>query len=335
MKDEVIDGESAISEGKEIKEGESISHDSKEDYESLEKEANTQEEAYSNQDIHAKVYLRRKNHNVDLYLGSMNASYAAISSNVEMMLRLRAKDNILNGECFLNEIMGEDREDKGNPFELVPQDDLTGSVEVSIQDNVERLIKRICRIKMDAVIEQNDERYNILITAKLDRKLDGITIRPLRSNKESELLPKMSFESLDMLQLSEFYVVSASIDDCTLERVIMIPTSGMPEGRDAEIIRTVIRSRKQFIEYVSFILGDDYVQSFLENKKATGAVGDWNQSKALPAVYEKMLKASVSDPNRLGEIQYITNAIKEEEIIPPEFREMYAVFCNTLGIKQE
>lgn len=335
MKDEVIDGESAISDGKEIKKDDSISQDSNEDSKSLDEEENTQEDVYSKQDIHAKVYLRRKYHNVDLYLGSMNASYAAISSNVEMMLRLRTKDNMLSGERFLNEIMGEDREQKRNPFELIPQNDLKGSVEVSAQDNIERTIKRICRIKMDAVVEQNDERFNILITAKIDSELDGVTIRPLRSNKESELLPKMSFEFLDMLQLSEFYVVSASIDNCTLERVIMIPTSGMPEGRDTEIIRNVIRSKKQFIEYVSFILGDDYVQSFLENKKATGSVGDWDQNRVLPAVYEKMLKTSVSDPDRLGEIQYIANAIEEEEIIPPEFREMYAVFCNTLGIKQE
>ena len=30
----------------------------------------------------------------------------------------------------------------------------------------------------------------------------------------------------------------------------------------------------------------------------------------------------------------LNRAIQEEEIIPPEFREMYKVFCDTLGIKQ-
>lgn len=147
-------------------------------------------------------------------------------------------------------------------------------------------------------------------------------------------MPEMAFYSLDMLQLSEFYVASVTIEDCTLERVIMIPTSGIPEGRDAEIIKNVIKTRNQFIEYVAFILGDDYVQSFLENKKSSGGYGEWDQNSAMPAVYEKMLKTSISDPDRLGEIQYITKAIEEEEIIPPEFREMYSVFCNTLGIKQ-
>ena len=86
----------------------------------------------------------------------------------------------------------------------------------------------------------------------------------------------MSFYSLDLLQLSEFYVVSASKGDCALERVVMIPTVGIPEGREAEIIKNVIRTKNQFIEYVAFILGDDYVQSFLENKKASGKYGEWD-----------------------------------------------------------
>ena len=53
------------------------------------------------------------------------------------------------------------------------------------------------------------------------------------------------------------------------------------------------------------------------------------------AVYEKMLRTAVTDPARLEEIQLITRAVEEEEIIPQEFRDMYSVFCDTLRIKQE
>lgn len=312
MKDDIIDGESSISDG----------------------EDEQSEQESGKQDIHAKIYVRRKYSTTDLYLGSMNASYAAINSNVEMMLRLRTKNSVLNGEKFLDDIMGEDREGKKNPFELVIPEDMDSSEDTSLQDQVEQRIKEICRVKMTARVESNDGRYDIRVAADIDDEQDGVVIRPLRSNKESVLMSEMAFYSLDMLQLSEFYVASVTIEDCTLERVIMIPTSGIPEGRDAEIIKNVIKTRNQFIEYVAFILGDDYVQSFLENKKSSGGYGEWDQNSAMPAVYEKMLKTSISDPDRLGEIQYITKAIEEEEIIPPEFREMYSVFCNTLGIKQ-
>lgn len=335
MKDEIIDGESSVSDGEKPKHSAIYTDLSKDDLPLNEDIEKQQKEESPTQDIHAKIYLRRKYSTTDLYLGSMNASYGAIHSNVEMMVHLRTRNSVLNGKKFLDDIMGEDREGKKNPFELVLLDDVDEADNATVQDRVEQLIKRVCRIKMYAVVEQADGRYDIIMTANINKPLDGVWIRPLRSNKESGLFPEMSFQNLEILQLSEFYVVSARIEDCTLERVIMIPTTGIPEGREDEVIKNVIKTKSQFIEYVSFILGDDYVQSFLENKKASGSYGDWDQNRAMPAVYEKMLKTSVSDPDRLGEIQYITKAIQEEEIIPPEFREMYDVFCNTLGIKQE
>ena len=54
-------------------------------------------------------------------------------------------------------------------------------------------------------------------------------------------MPEMDFNSLDMLQLSEFYVASVTIEDCTLERVIMIPTSGIPEDGMRRSLRMLSR----------------------------------------------------------------------------------------------
>ena len=173
--------------------------------------------------------------------------------------------------------------------------------------------------------------------AKVKHNMEDVTIRPIRCKDKCECIiqPTIEFQSLDILQLSEFYVVSASVDDCRLERVIMIPTSGIPEERETEIIRNVIRSEKQFFEYVAFILGDDYIQSFLESQKFSGAYGEWGRNDGQTAVYEKMLRTAVANPGKIGEIQYITRAVEEQEIIPQKFRDMYQVFCETLKIEQE
>ena len=81
------------------------------------------------------------------------------------------------------------------------------------------------------------------------------------------------------------------------------------------------------------MLGDDYFQSFLENKKTAGLFSEWGNGELVPAVYEKMLKASVSNPERIKEIQYITRVVEDEVIIPQEFAEMYKAFCDVLEIK--
>ena len=46
-----------------------------------------------------------------------------------------------------------------------------------------------------------------------------------------------------------------------------------------------------------------------------------------------MLKASVSHPERIKEIQYITRVIEDDIIIPKEFTDMYKIFCDTLEIE--
>ena len=61
--------------------------------------------------------------------------------------------------------------------------------------------------------------------------------------------------------------------------------------------------------------------------------GEWKNGEIFPAVYEKMLKASVSNPEKIKEIQYITRVIEDDMIIPKEFTDMYKIFCDTLGIK--
>lgn len=314
LKDDIVDGESAISEGEDESEYEDI----------------------TKQDIHAKLFIRRKHGDVDLYLGSMNATAAAVSSNVEMVLHLRTRQYLLSGEKFLNDVMGEDRAGKRNPFELVELDENVKEVELTTQDIVERVIKGVCRLKMKAVVQPDSNgKYSVELTANYSDTFDCIIrIRPLRvKNRYEDLSEQVVFDNLAALELSEFYAISVTKDDCTLERVIMIPTEGIPEERDAEIIKSVISNRRAFIEYVAFVLGDDYIQSFLENKKAAGEYGDWESGEIVPAVYEKMLKAAVSNPERIKEIQYITRVIEDDTIIPKEFTDMYKIFCDTLGIK--
>ncbi len=312
MKDCIVDGEGSLSDG----------------------ESNDSDIDYPKQDIHAKIYIRRVNNDVSLYIGSMNASLAAINSNVEMVLCLRTKKSSYNENRFLDEIMGVEKTDKSNPFELIDPNDEKYEPDDSKQDEVEQLIKSICRIKMVASVESVAEaRYDVIVNADITEAVNNVMIRPLSSNKSTILMPQMTFESLSELQLSEFYVVTATMDECSLERVIMIPTVGLPVGREAEIVRSVIKDRKSFIEYIAFILGDDYVQSFLENQKISRESVSWDIKNSLPAIYEKMLKTSVLNPDRLKDIQYITQLVIDEDIIPVEFREMYQVFCKTLGIE--
>lgn len=306
LKDDIVDGESEISEEMEEKQL---------------------------QDIHAKIYLTRRYSRTNLYLGSMNASYAAINKNVELMVRLDTMNRYLNEDSFLRDIFGGEWDNQKNPFELVDsflEETENGTDE---KDKLERLIKDICRMSGKGYVSEENGKYFVKLDFETDKRYENVLIRPLRSNKETVLETKVSFKGLDMLQLSEFYVITVLGECEPLERVIMIPTTGLPEDRDKEVVSNVVKDKRTFIEYVAFVLGDDYILSSMENHKLQRD-GVYNSNiQLMPAVYEKMLKAALEEPDKLSEIGYIMKMIENNDIITDEFRNMYETFCKTLKLR--
>ncbi|MDD4431481.1 MAG: hypothetical protein PHF61_08795, partial [Bacteroidales bacterium] len=75
MKDAIVDGEDSFTEDAEEKQ---------------------------RQDIHAKLYLKTKYSESDLYLGSLNASHSAYHGNVEFVIKLSGKRRYLNVDILKN-----------------------------------------------------------------------------------------------------------------------------------------------------------------------------------------------------------------------------------------
>jgi hypothetical protein len=69
------------------------------------------------------------------------------------------------------------------------------------------------------------------------------------------------------------------------------------------------------VEYVAFVLGDSYLLSLMEERSLANG-GSWSEGKdGLPALYEKMLKTALEEPERLSEIGYLLQMITQKDII--------------------
>lgn len=309
LKDEIIDGEDEISD------------------ESSDKRK---------QDIHAKIYLRRKYADVDLYLGSMNASYSAINKNVEMMVKLSTKNKHLNGERFLDDIFCGNTDDTKNPFEQVTIESAIDDAADINRNILEDKIKYLCRTKKIAYIskdESNTDRYNIKIEFTGIDTDENIMISPINSKRKHILSEYVEFLDMDILQLSEFYKVEIKSGDTVLNRVIMIPTIGFPDNRENTVVNSVIGDKVSFIEYISLVLGDDYILSMIEGKQIRESGIFSKKSGIMPAIYEKMLKVAVTEPEKIKDIGYVLKMVNDSEIIPDEFRRLYEIFCSTLKLR--
>ena len=314
LKDTIIDGEGALPEGEE-------SHPQL-------------------QDIHAKMYLRLKYPNHHLYLGSMNASNSGISRNVEMMIKLEIKNQYINMDRLCADFFGGEEESKYNPFEKVDLNTISEATVDNIEEKeLEYILKFVCRIDARAEVLHDETDYSVIIRFNEKNLPKNVIIRPLRvRNQERAICEEITFAHLNLLHLSEFYVVTISGKGTTLSRVIMIPTDGIPEDRDKKIVRDIIYDKKSFLDYVAMTLGDDLLELFgsnLEERHNENGTGNSRKQyyNSTP-LYEKMLNVAYENKHRLLEIEPIMQIIDDKKIISEEFRVTYETFKSALKLKR-
>lgn len=306
MKDAVVDGESLISE---------------------------ETASIQKQDIHAKVYMVRKNSDSQLYLGSLNASHNALHGNIEFMIALFSKNRYLNLSKLRESLFGTDEAE--SPFQEVTLRDESIDEEEEQFNMLDDCIKKINRLSSAARIVSNGEFYDISVTFDAFESEYQILISPLLSNKTAAMAENIVFSSLELTWLSEFYKISVSDGTRTVSRVIIIPTEGMPESREKAVVSNVVRDRSCFYRYIAFLLGDDYILSALESNTGGNDKGNStgsSHSGQIPALYEKMLRTAASAPERFNEIDYLIKAVSSDGIIPEGFERLYETFKKAVKL---
>lgn len=305
LKDAVVDGESTVSE-----EGQQP----------------------QKQDIHAKIFMVRKYSDTYLYLGSLNASNNAIKGNVEFTVMLKSKNRYLNMNELSKSLFNGSENSSANPFQEVK---LTENFEVDEEqekkDILDSYIKEIVRMKPSAQVICNEGHYDINVCFENFNNIEfKVTVLPLLFNKPELLSENILFKNLLLNQLSEFYKISVTdtYGTNTVQRVIVIPTEGMPNDREKNVITHVVKDKNSFYRYISFLLGDDSALSALESTTGVNSFGEKSNLKSIkiPALYEKMLKSAATAPERLNEIDYLIKAVSKDGVIPKEFEELYNVF---------
>ena len=303
MRDAVIDGETAISD---------------------------ESQEIQKQDIHAKIYMIRKYSSSDLYLGSLNASHNAVYGNIEFMIRLRSKRRYLELDKLAASLFGTEKDGSDNPFQEVTLQTAIIEEEDEPTKALDAVVKEINRSNPSAVVYPEDEEYysaSVHFEA-CDTKGYQISIRPLLSRRTEEFLRDVLFTRLTITQLSEFYVIGVSDGEQTVERILIIPTDGLPDDREKQVVSSVVNDRDCFYRYIAFLLGDDSILSMLEINNA-GVEADDTMSRQVyhvPALYEKMLQTAAVNPEKFKGIEYLMKTISEDGIIPEDFKKLYETF---------
>ncbi|WP_165072296.1 hypothetical protein [Desulfovibrio sp. ZJ200] len=284
------------------------------------------------QDIHAKLYMVNKSSDTDLYLGSLNASHNAVHHNVEFMIRLRSKRRYLNIDKLMASLRGSEPGGEGDPFQPVTLDS-AAQEEDDGKSGLGAVVKELVRCGPAAQVSGDGERHILRLTfGTLPELLCEVTVKPLLAGPALPLAEAMEFPGLTLTQLSQFFVVSVSDGGESIQRVLLIPVEGMPEDRERAVVSGVVKD-VGFCRYIAFLLGDDTILSTLE--MGTAGAGDGTAPRRndnAPALYEKMLQAAATAPEKLRDVERLMETVAGDEVVPEDFKALYQAFKKAVKL---
>jgi HKD family nuclease len=272
------------------------------------------------QDIHAKLYFTNCDGGNHLYLGSANASHNAFYNNVEFLIKLKYAACMGSYKQIFDDLISQEK----SPFVSIPS--ISDIEDIVVSEELSDAIKEVIwAIKGAKVIEKGGV-YDVEVYASKLKADKDIRIAPLQRP-----LPLVPFEQTTVLknillkQLSDFYILMAD----GKKLVVKIETKNIPQGRDDAVYQDIINSKPAFLSYVSFMLSDNYWESAYEQAEYLKLLDKNSQNingdDITAAVYEKMLKAVVKNPNRLKEIADVIRRL-DKNVVGDEFLNMYKEF---------
>jgi len=300
--------------------------------------------------LHAKAYVLEKGWRTHLYLGSANATGAALlqRSNTEILVELIGRTTRVGGVRSLLEEsgLGPVLSEYVRPDEVTQPDDdeirARKALETARDQLAEAGLKVICEAGEDAwqltlvppeklPLEEISQVQAWPITVSEDRAADSMGL----SRGEPAVLGRYATESVT--GLIAFDLV-AEVKKISLRMVLNLPLDGLPENRDDAIFRLVLNNREGFLRYILLLLGE-YAGDFLgAGSLFNSGRGSSSWSEAFSGempILEELARAFSRSPEKLKDVEAVMRRLMHDEstasIVPQQFVELWNVFEDAMA----
>ncbi|QDT15063.1 phospholipase D family protein [Alienimonas californiensis] len=275
------------------------------------------------QELHAKLFVYHTHGRASRwFLGSANATKAALEKNVEFLLELRGSGEAVGIDRLLDEMLGPDR--AGGAFEefAPPEEPAAAEGDAAAERAVRRLefdLLESLEVARAAVVRSaNGANYDLELTLiGADRlPLDGMDVsvgafnsglkrRPLGREPRVDL----RFENVTEGHLSRFLEFEIARDGEPLRSFLKkIDVTGLPEGRVGVIVRGVVGDAGGFLEYLRFLLAEEFEKPPADDRRRDGSTAgdaDGSPRDRQAPILERLLVTASRRPGRLKEIDAV------------------------------
>lgn len=307
--------------------------------------------------LHAKAYIVERGSRLHIHLGSANATTAALvptrgglTQNVEIMATLDGPKTRMG--TIEDAVFSEGFRRLLAPYapSEPPEQDAAAAAEKAL----EKLRTKIAALALDLHCTQLTDTIALEIEipgkAQSFELPDGvscflraITVANERGYDAAALLsgaqPRMMLGSVPLSEVTRWLGVRLRDEQTGVEIAFTLGARlvGVPDGRDAAVLRAHIANVEHFFRYLSLLLGSLGEGSFLESEAA--GEGQWLRrlGQGGTSLLEPMIRALSLDSGELIEIGRLIERLEDPgggaSIVPPEFLALWASFAPLVSAK--
>lgn len=312
------------------------------------------------QHLHAKLFAFENKEETTWFLGSANATQAALVRNFEFMLELKGhtpatrihrtfKELVCEGdgkgpfESFKPEMGGkDDAEERRREAEFRRFEYALLNSEIRAQVRPAEMGTNF-DLHLALHLETVPVRSDLVVTVQPFNTKQKITPRRLETGKVENCV----FENLGELELSRFVHFRIESPDGELHHgfLFRIEVEDLPADRLENILKKIIDSRDKFFDYLRFLLAEEITKEDLlagtgldgENTNHNSDTEGWYFD--LP-IYEQLLVAASRSPRKLAEvdevIRHLSQGTEESEcVIPDTFLSFWESFRQAIPTSKE
>ena len=304
--------------------------------------------------LHAKAYVMKTGRDTTLALGSANATRPGLLNdrNVEFVAELTGKgsrvgkvEDLLGENGFgdiLTDYVRQDEAKKTDPAELEAKQALDAA----------RLALSEAEIIVRCTAEDESDAWRLTLCSKNPISLDGIAelkVWPITVSASNgtnatglSLGHEIQMGPCALASVTGFVAFEATAAAMKQQTrfVLNLSLEGLPEDRDAAVMRTIVSNQDGFLRYLALLLadlGEDSVLPGLDGGKFNWSKLGGKGGNGDMAILEHLVRALAREPDRLRDVERVVKQLKEGKgsgaVIPKEFLSLWSSFERVLGDK--
>lgn len=305
--------------------------------------------------LHAKAYVVERGSRLHIHLGSANATSAALipgrggrTQNVEIMATLDGPKSRMGS--IAETLFSDEFQRLLTPY--VPSEPPGQDAAAAAEKVLENLRIRIAALPLDLHCTQLPDAIGlelvlsgktspIEIPAGVRCFVRPITVANERGYDAAPLLcgtaPRMAVSSVPLSDVTRWLGMRLRDEGTGVEIAFTLGARliGLPDGRDAAVLRAHIANVENFFRYLSLLLGSLGEGSFLESE--TAGEGQWLRrlGQGGNALLEPMVRALTLGGGELAEIDHLIKRLDDggKSIVPEDFLQLWASFAPLVAIK--